>query len=127
MKAIFSNGKVIMTILAAAICLNANAQYRRYRTTHVPQRVIVRNTTVVRPGVSVDVRVDNKLTKKDRHSMLISHLKHNKYITVKKYAAITGLKKSIAEAELDDFATGKDKTIRMVIVDGKKKYTLRRA
>lgn len=43
----------------------------------------------------------------------------------RQYANITGLKKSIAEAELDAFSIGKGKQIKAVTIDGKKRYTLK--
>ena len=54
--------------------------------------------------------------------MAMAYLDNHGYLTVKKYAQMTGLPKTAAEAELDAFAADKDNPVTAVIRDGKKVY-----
>ena len=85
----------IMAIMAAILsCGTANAQrwHRHYR----PYRVV---TVVSRPARTV--HVTNSFTQKERFGMAMAYLKNHGYLTVKKYAKMTGLTKTAAEAEPD--------------------------
>ncbi|WP_297244682.1 hypothetical protein [uncultured Prevotella sp.] len=114
----------IATISLCAISITTSAQrYRHYRA-YVPVRTY-HTTVITRPPVCYDVRVSNRLTKKDRYTMAIAYMKNNGYMSSRQYANITGLKKSVAEAELDAFSTERGKKIKTVTIDGKKRYTLR--
>lgn len=56
----------------------------------------------------------------------MAYLKNHEYLTVNKYAKMTGLLKVAAKAELDAFATDKDRPIEAVTRGKKKVYTLKR-
>lgn len=57
--------------------------------------------------------------------MAVAYLEHNQYLSVKKYAKMTGLSKDMAEAELDAFACDKRNPVTLVISGKKKLYTKR--
>lgn len=105
----------ILALIALMTASQASAQPRRWR---VPVRPAV--TIVTRPAVTVGV--SNKLSQSDRLSMALAYIHNHGYITVKEYARITGLRKSIAEAELDAFATGRRKPLTAVVKGRKKVY-----
>ena len=109
----------IMTIMVIVFsCGTADAQrwHRHYR----PYRVV---TVVSRPARTV--HVTNSFTQKERFGMAMAYLKNYGYLTVKKYAKMTGLSKTAAKAELEAFAADKDKPVTAVIRDGKKVYVIR--
>lgn len=56
----------------------------------------------------------NRITKKDRLKMAVAYMKANTYMSVKQYAKITGLKKEIAQAELNVFAQDSKNPIKSV-------------
>ena len=58
--------------------------------------------------------------------MAVAYLNDNKYLSIKKYAGMTGLTKKMAEAELDAFSNAREKTIVMVLADKKKLYPLKK-
>ena len=106
----------VVAFMVAAVCTTAGAQ-PRHRHPH-PHRVV---TVVTRPAATV--HTVNRLTQKERLGMALAYLARNKYLSVKQYAKMTGLKKDTAEAELDAFARDKTKPITTVIVRKKKLYT----
>ncbi|HIS22920.1 MAG TPA: hypothetical protein IAC09_05720 [Candidatus Cryptobacteroides intestinipullorum] len=109
----------IMTIMVIVLsCGTADAQrwHRHYR----PYRAV---TVVSRPARTV--HVTNSFTQKERFGMAMAYLKNYGYLTVKKYAKMTGLSKTAAKAELEAFAADKDKPVTAVIRDGKKVYVIR--
>lgn len=81
------------------------------------------STVVVRPAATV--HISNRLDRKDRLRMAVAYLDKNEYLSVKKYAGMTGLTKGMAEAELDAFAHDK-RTPVVLVVSGKKKLYTRR-
>lgn len=109
---------VIMTILIVLSCGTADAQ-RRHRYHH-PHHVV---TVVTTPTVAV--HLDNRFTQKERFRMAMTYLKSHEYLTVKRYAKMTGMPKATAKAELDAFSDDKDKPIVAVIRGKKRVYTLR--
>ena len=111
-------GKIGIATMAAAIvlsCGTANAQrwHRHFRPYHVM-------TVVSRPVRTF--HLTNSFTQKERFGMAMAYLDNHGYLTVKKYAQMTGLPKTAAEAELDAFAADKDNPVTAVIRDGKKVY-----
>ena len=58
--------------------------------------------------------------------MAMAYLKNHDYLTVQKYAKMTELSKATAQAELDAFATDKDKPIEAAAKGRKKVYILRK-
>ncbi len=114
----------IATICIFAFSTAASAQCFHHYRAYVPRRTYL-TTVVTRPPVCLDVRVNNKFTQKDRYNIAIAYIKKNGNMSPRQYANITGLKKSIAEAELDAFSIGKGKQIKAVTIDGKKRYTLK--
>lgn len=108
----------IFAVAMVMACPAANAQ--RHHHHHRAPRVV----TVVRPAVAVNV-VSNSLDWQNRLSMAVAYLDSHRYLTVKKYAKMTGLTKSVAEAELDAFASDKGKPI-VAVAQGKKKVYAKR-
>lgn len=118
-----SISRTYFAILMTIMCTTTSAQRFHHYRAYVPGRVVHNYTTVyTRPRVCVDYNISNKLTKKDRYSMMVAFLKKNKYITIKEYSDITGLKKKIAEAELESFC---NKNIEPVYIKEKKYYMLK--
>jgi len=102
-----TNLKRAMGIIAVAMvvaCPAANAQ-RHCRHLHRTPRVVT--------------------DWQNRLSMAVAYLDSHSYLTVKKYAKMTGLTKSVAEAELDAFARDKGKPI-VAVAQGKKKVYAKR-
>ena len=95
------NRIIIVVASLALLCGTANAHrhYHGPRYRHVP-----RITTVIRTAPAKRTTVVTRLTKKDRFEVAIAYLKANPDISVKQYAKMTGLKKEMAEAELNMFA-----------------------
>lgn len=115
-------GKMKAVIMATVIilsCGTANAQPWRWHSR--PHHVV---TVVARPTVTV--HVDNHFTRKERFRMAMAYLKNYEYLTVNRYAKMTGLPKAAAKAELDAFTTDKDRPIKAVIRGKKKVYILRK-
>ena len=90
----------VVAFMVAAVCTTAGAQ-PRHRHPH-PHRVV---TVVTRPAATV--HTVNRLTQKERLGMALAYLARNKYLSVKQYAKMTGMKKAAAKAELDAFAHDK--------------------
>lgn len=102
------------------VCGSADAQryYHHHHRFYYPQRIV---TVVARPATTV--RISNRLNQKERLQIAVAYLEHNQYLSVKKYAKMTGLSKEMAEAELDAFACDKRNPVTLVISDRKKLYT----
>lgn len=111
--------KYALIAILTTTCITASAQYRLHRHYVGPHVTAI----VAQPAVTV--KIDNRLTQKERFQMAIAYLNKNKYLTIKKYAKMTGLNKKTAEAELDAFTMDKSKPIACVIVKKKKLYTKR--
>lgn len=109
----------MMMIVVGLSCGTANAQ--RWRWYARPARVV---TVVPRPAVTL--HVENRFTQKERFRMAMAYLKNHEYLTVNRYAKMTRLPKAAARAELDAFATDKDRPIKAVIRGKKKVYTLKK-
>lgn len=112
----------IQTCLVAAalslVCTTASARRRPYVR---PARPVV---VVKQPAMTV--RAESRTTRSERLSLAVSYLKNNRWLSVGKYASMTGLPLDVAKAELSDFA--QDRRSPIVAVAKKKKtvYTLRR-
>lgn len=121
MNAIFK--AIGLTAVASILtCGSADAQryYRHHHRFYYPQRIV---TVVARPATTV--RISNRLNQKERLQIAVVYLEHNQYLSVKKYAKMTGLSKEMAEAELDAFVCDKRNPVTLVISDRKKLYTKR--
>lgn len=118
MNSIFKKATGLMVVISFMTCCSASAQHRHHH--HHPQRVI---TVVAKPATTV--RIDCEFNRKERFQMAIAYLKQNQYLSIKKYAKMTGLPKDIAEAELDVFACNEGSPITLVVTDKKKLYTKR--
>ena len=119
-----ATGKLTMAMMAAAVllsCGNADAQHWRRHWHSWPHRTV---TIVTRPAVTA--HVSNRFTQKERFNMAMAYLKNHDYLTVQKYAKMTELSKATAQAELDAFATDKDKPIEAAAKGRKKVYILRK-
>lgn len=78
---------------------------------------------VMRPAVTV--RINNRITQKERLGMAMAYIRKNGAISPKEYAKITGLQKKTAEAELESFAADKRKPIVATARNGKTVYKAR--
>ena len=108
----------VITLAALAMLMisgTANAHRRRWHT-HVRPYV----TIVSRPAVTL--HVSNRFSQKDRLAIAIAYLESHGYLTFKQYAKMTKLAKITAEAELDAFASDKNKPITAVIKGKQKVY-----
>ena len=112
----------LTTVASILTCGSADAQryYRHHHRSYYPQRIV---TVVARPATTV--RISNRLNQKERLQIAVAYLENNQYLSVKKYAKMTGLSKEMAEAELDAFACDKRNPVTLVISDRKKLYTKR--
>ena len=115
MNSIFKKAIGLMAVISFMTCCSASAQHR-----HHPQRVV---TIVAKPATTV--RIDSRFNRKERLQMAIAYLKQNQYLSIKKYAKMTGLSKDMAEAELDTFACNERNPITLVVTGKKKLYTKR--
>lgn len=111
--------KIGLTAVASVlVCGSADAQlyshHHQHRSYH-PRRVV----NVV-PGPAAAARISNHLNQKQRLQMATAYLEHNQYLSVKKYAKMTGLTKAMARAELDAFACDERNPITPVILNRKK-------
>lgn len=116
----------ILIVTLTLVMASGSAFGRRYYHYHTqytcpyPPRV----TTIIRPVHDSRPTHISRITKRDRYDMALAYLKSNTYMTVKQYAKITGLKKEIAEAELNVFVQDISSPIKPV--PGKKNlYYLR--
>lgn len=115
------NRILIFAALLALMCSTANTHrhyHGHYQGLHYlyPHRV----TTVIKTLPDKRVTVVSRVARKDRFDMAVAYLKANQYMTVKQYAKVTGLKKDIAEAELNVFA--QDALNPIKLVQGKKNF-----
>lgn len=108
-----------LTLTSSIVCAQ-----RRYYGYYGPRyyRPIV-TTVVTRPAVTT--HISNRLSKKDRLEMALAYLKDNKALSISKYSKMTGMSKTMAEAELDAFAVNKGNPIVMVRDGSKKLYVIR--
>lgn len=123
MKTKINMKKVALIGMMVLVSTTTFAQRRHHgyahpHVSHRPAVVTVVNTPVVTSHVS------NRLSKKDRLNMALAYLKTNKTLSISKYSKMTGLKRAIAEAELDAFAVNKNNPIRMVMSGKKKLYVV---
>ncbi len=115
-------GKLKIAIMAIVIILSCGTvDAQRWHGHSRPYRVV---TVVARPDVTV--LVSNRFTQKERFRMAMAYLKNHRYLTVKRYAKITGLSKAAAEAELDAFVADKDNPMAVIIRGKKKMYIVRK-
>lgn len=119
MKPIGKMKVAIMVIVIILSCGTSEAQPRRWHPR--PYHAV---TVVTRPGVTV--HVENRFTQKERFRIAMAYLKNHEYLTVNRYAKMTGLPKSAAKVELDVFATDKDRPIKAEIRGKKRVYTLKK-
>lgn len=115
-----SNSKIriaTMAIILTLACGTADAQ--RLHRHHHPHALI---TVVEKPSITVHLK--NELNQKERFAIAVAYLKENKYITVNKYAKMTGLTKATAKAELDSFAADKNRPISAVTKGKKRVYVI---
>ena len=118
MKTMMNIKKMTLFSIMALVGTTAFAQHRRYSRVHPYTYHPIVVTAVNRPAVII--RINNRLSKKDRLNMALAYLKSNKSLSISKYGKMTGLSKTTAEAELDAFAISKSNPIKMVF-NGKRK------
>ena len=105
---------LVMTLACGSVAAQPHCVHNR------GHRVVA---VVGRPAVTV--AISNHLTRKERLSMVLAWLGNHKYVSIRQYAKMTGLKKTTAEAELDAFSYGAASPLR-VVVKGKKKLYVKR-
>lgn len=115
--------KGMVAALFALVCTTSTAHrhVRPLRSHGV--HVAMRPHYAVRPAVTV--RINNRITQKERLGMAMAYIRKNGAISPKEYAKITGLQKKTAEAELESFAADKRKPIVATARNGKTVYKAR--
>lgn len=116
--------KKAIGLIIAVLALNySSADARRHCFRHrcrYPQQIVA---AAARPAIAV--RISNRFGRKERLRMALAYLKQNPYLSIRKYAKMTGLSKDMAEAELDAFACDGKIPITVVIANKKRLYTKR--
>lgn len=107
-----------MAVALSLVCNTASARRRPYVR---PVRPVV---VVERPAVKVVA--PSRVNRSERLSMAISFLKGNRWLSVNKYAKLTGIPLDAASAELRAFAADGRNPIMAVAKKKKTVYTLRR-
>lgn len=74
--------------------------------------------------VASPVKVVQHISSRERWGMITAYLGKHPNLSIKEYAAMTGLSKKMAEAELDAFAADKKKNLAVTVVGKKKLYSL---
>ncbi len=115
--------KGMVAALFALVCTTSTAHrhVRPLRSHGV--HVVMRPHYAARPAVTV--RINNRITQKERLGMAMAYIRKNGAISPKEYAKITGLQKKTAEAELESFAADKRKPIVATARNGKTVYKAR--
>lgn len=86
-----------LVILCGTACAHRHHHGPRYRYTP-------RITTVIKVVPEKRATVATRLSKRDRLEMAIAYLRDHHDMSVKQYSKMTGLKKRVAEAELNMFS-----------------------
>lgn len=121
MNSIFRKTMGLIVAVSALNCSSADA--RRHCSRHrccYPQRIV---TVATRPAMTI--RISNRFDRKERLRMALSYLNGNQYLSILKYAKMTGQSIDMAEAELDAFACDGKIPITVVIANKKRLYTKR--
>lgn len=106
-------------LVALLLCSASSAEAQRRHRFHRGH-----NTTTIVTRPVVTIKANAKLTRQDRLAMALAWLNKNRYLTVKKYAKMTGLTKAMAQAELEAFAKGPKRAIKVIISGKKRRYML---
>lgn len=112
------------SILISAIVLlgiGGTIQAKHRHIYRVPARPI--GFTVINQSSPLVTTVQ-RFTQKDRWNMVVAYLGTHTYLSAKDYAKLTGLKKAVAEAELEAFSVDKKKKLSIIFIKKKKVYTL---
>ena len=117
--------KSTITAAVAALlltCGNFGADARRaHRHIHpVPCRTVI--ISAVPP---VTVRVHNHFNREERLQMALVYLRGHDYLTVGRYARMTGLERKIAKAGLEAFAHERHNPLCAVQKNSRRVYVLR--
>ena len=108
----------IIVFMSVLVCGTANAkriyQHRNYNRGYSHNMI----TVIAKPTTTF--HVINRLSQKERLQIALVYLAKNKNLSIKQYAKMTGLSKTMAEAELSTFAADKDNPI-ILATKGKKK------
>lgn len=105
-----------MTLILACTATTARPHHRHARTHTV---------TIIAPRPGATAHTVNRFTQNERFAMAMAHLAKNKYLSVRQYSKMTGLKRAAAKAELEAFARDRTKPIKAVRVGKKRLYTKR--
>ena len=120
MNALSKIEKGLLIAAMVLVCGTASAQFRHYHGA-IRGRMVHVTRIVTCPTISVNCQIGQK----ERLRMAVAYLNSNKFLTIKKYAKLTGLPKRTAEAELDAFSYDNRKPIVMVLKNKQKLYILR--
>ena len=110
MKIMRQTGMLKIAIIVTAVLLSCGTAEARYRHRHIRSYRAV--TVVARPDVTV--HTDNRFTQRERLRMAMAYMENHCYLTVRRYAKMTGLPKAVAKAELDAFAADRETPIEAV-------------
>ena len=106
-------GSIFVAMLL--ICGIVNAQHRdRYYHSH---RLVPKYTQPLET-----YQVNNDLNIEERLEMATAYLEKHEYLTIKKYAKMSGLNKASAETELNAFANNNNSPIQLVVKNKKRLY-----
>ena len=96
--------KLVLAVSFMLMCGTAAAH--RHPHYHGPRyRFVPGITTVIKTAPGPRATIVSRLTKNDRYEMAVAYLTTHPSMSVKQYAKMTGLKKDMAEAELNVYAT----------------------
>lgn len=117
MNAILKLRTGLLAVALVMVCTTTSAHRRPYvRHSH---HVAVFERPVVKASVN------NRFSQRERLSMAVAYLKNNRWLSVSKYARMTGLSRATAKTELDAFAYDRSKPVMAVVKKNKTVYTLR--
>jgi len=117
MNAIFNFKTGLLAATFAMACATTSAHRRP-----LPHRS--HHATVMEHSAAT-AHANNSFSQHGRLAMAVAYLKNNHWLSVSKYARMTGLCRTMAKAELDGFANDRHKPIIAIIKRSKTVYTLR--
>lgn len=115
------NIAAIVVVVIGSLTMTAHAHKRCSRHVHVYRAHY--KVPVMRRPIVVS-HVSNRFSQADRLKMAIAFIKKEGSINAQQYSKITGLKRDVAQAELDAFANDKECPISLLLVKKKRAYVL---
>lgn len=116
--------KYVLMAMTLLICSSSmQARRRPVHPTLLPRGV--KSHIIIINHTKPSIKIVQRFSQQERWNMLVTYLKSHTYISIKDYKAMTGLKKDIAEAELEAFTLDRKKNLSVTLVNKKKMYMLR--